>query len=79
MAGRITEKEQEFRKGKDQRINMEREIEDAKYGLYAEAWIIADNLLNQAMVNAISLHDKSKIDEIRELLNKCKRKEKIEL
>jgi hypothetical protein len=58
---------------------MEELIEDAKWQIYAEMWQPAENSLNEALKNAVNLRDKTKIDEILSLLEKCRRKEKVEL
>jgi len=75
----IAVKEKEAKKKKDQRQEMERTIEEAKWNMHAEKWDLAEKQLVRARDTAVSLRDKSKIDEILGLLKKCKEHQKVEL
>ncbi len=54
-------------------------ITSAKWNMYAELWKMAQNELEEARARAVSLRDRSIIDEILTLLAKCEDKEKPEL
>ena len=75
----IAVKEKEARKKKEQRQEMERTIEEAKWNMYAEKWDLAEKQLVRVRDTAVSLRDKSKIDEILGLLEKCSKLEKVKL
>jgi vacuolar-type H+-ATPase subunit H len=75
----IEAKEKEAKRKKETRQAMERTIEEAKWNMYAEKWDLAEKQLQEARDEAVSLRDKSKIDEILELLVKCKNEQKVEL
>jgi vacuolar-type H+-ATPase subunit H len=75
----IEAKEKEAKRKKETRQAMERTIEEAKWNMYAEKWDLAEKQLQEARDEAVSLRDKGKIDEILELLVKCKNEQKVEL
>lgn len=54
-------------------------IESAKWNMYAELWKKARNELNEAIQFAVSLRDKSIVDEILMMLAKCENREKPEI
>ena len=54
-------------------------IKSAKWNMYAELWNKAENELDEAIQLAVSLRNKSIIDEILTLLTKCKDREKPEI
>jgi hypothetical protein len=54
-------------------------VESAKWNMYAELWKMAQDELEEARALAVSLRDKSIIDEILMLLAKCEDKEKPEI
>lgn len=76
---KIVAKEKEAKEKKEKRQQLDRQIEEAKWNMYAEKWDLAEKLLQRARDTAISLRDKAKIDEILALLVKCKNKEKVQV
>lgn len=75
----VWQSEEEAKRKKATRQELDSLIEGAKWNMYAERWDLAEKQLVNAMDRAVSLRDKAKIDEILGLLKKCKDRQKAEL